>query len=100
MSEKMSGNTYRITIEAIGPEKEVFNFGAPMIVECDGFFVVTTDPENTGIIAQTITPQRIAQAINHNENTRKIMVAMMAEQFRAHAMNVLLGKDGEKEASA
>lgn len=97
---KMSGNTYRITIEAIGPEEEVFNFGAPMIVECDGFFVVTTDPETTGVIAQTITPLRIAEAINSNEVTRKIMVAMMAEQFRAHAMNVLRGQDGEKEATA
>ena len=90
MSEKMSGNTYRITIEAIGPEEEVFNFGAPMILNSDGFFIIAEDQDQLGLVVHRISPAIIAEAINSSGHARNIMTAMALQKI----------KDAMEEATA
>ena len=41
------GKPYRITIETIGAEEDVFNSGAPLIIETDGFFAITCERHET-----------------------------------------------------
>jgi len=82
MSEKMSGNTYRITIEAIGPEEEVFNFGAPMILNADGFCIIAEDQDRLGLVMHRVSPMLIAEAINSSGHARKIMEAMLLQQMK------------------
>jgi hypothetical protein len=82
MSEKMSGNTYRITIEAIGPEEEVFNFGAPMILNSDGFFIIAEDQDQLGLVVHRISPAIIAEAINSSGHAHNIMMAMALQKMK------------------
>ena len=72
------GKTYRITIEAIGPEMAIFNNGAPAIVETDGFSVFVNDAESIGGIIHMVTPRDIAEAIVKTGSGKDISSAIMA----------------------
>lgn len=86
------GKTYRITIEAIGPEAEddVFNNGAPLIIETDGFFIVsceTQENEETierdiGIVARHISPEEIVLGMTSSDHYDAIKFAMFVADLK------------------
>ena len=84
------GKPYRITIETIGAEEDVFNSGAPLIIETDGFFAITCErhetedaiERNIGIIAHRISPQEIAMGLRSSEKFHAIQLAMLVEGIK------------------
>lgn len=84
------GKPYRITIETIGAEEEVFNSGAPLIIETDGFFAITCErhetedaiERNIGIIAHRISPQEIAMGLTSSDRYDAIKFAMLVEGMK------------------
>ena len=87
MSEVMkTGNTYRITVQAIGPEENIFNNGAPLITECDGFCIIA-DSEDTGaLVVHHMSVKSIAAALASNHEMQNVAPAMLAMQFAKRIM--------------
>lgn len=82
MSEDMKkGNTYRITVQTIGPEECIFNDGAPLIIECDGFCIIG-DSGNTGnLVVHHISVKDIAVALASNQAMENVASTMVAIQI-------------------
>ena len=86
------GKTYRITIEAIGPEAEddVFNNGAPLIIETDGLFIISCERQENeesiergiGVVAQHITPEEIAMGLTSCEKYDTIRFALFMQSMK------------------
>lgn len=78
--------TYRITVEAIGPEVDLMNNGAPCIIETDGFFIIGVSKDGTGmgldIAAQHVSPMDIAKGILNCSRSKQVQEAMMLERMR------------------
>lgn len=88
LSEK--AKTYRITIEAIGPEESELNGGVPLIIETDGLFIIGCSKQEDdekiesefNTIVHHITPMDIGKALINNKNSNLILKAMMIERIR------------------
>lgn len=82
--------TYRITVEAIGPEETVLNEGKPYVVEADGFFIMgcskDEDDESINRIIKTavhqLSPMDIAKGLLNCSRVDDIMKAVAVEKLR------------------
>lgn len=82
--------TYRITVEAIGPEVDLMNNGAPHIIETDGFFIIgisrMVDDDGVGmgldIAAHHVSPMDIAKGVLNCSRAKEVQEAMMLERMR------------------
>ena len=82
--------TYRITVEAIGPEKTVLNDGKPYVMEMDGFCIIgcskDEDDERINQIfnmaIHNITPMDIAKGILNSNRADDIMKAAAIERMK------------------
>ena len=88
LSEK--AKTYRIIIEAIGPEETVLNSGVPLIIETDGFFIIGCSKQDNGeeveremaIVAHHISPGDIGKGLVESDREKEIVMAMMIERMK------------------
>lgn len=91
--EESKKSTYRITIETIGPEEKVFNSGAPLIVEGDGFLVCACTEYETHLdgcsAAHNVTPINIARILKNCDLLTRIAAAGVKLQ-----MDEMLRKEG------
>lgn len=86
------GKTYRITIEAIGPEVEddIFNNGAPLIIETDGFYIIScarqeneeTIEREMGVVAKHISPEEIAMGLTSCDKYDTIRLALFIQSMK------------------
>lgn len=82
--------TYRITVEAIGPEVDLMNNGAPYIIETDGFFILgcskDEDDESINRIIKTavhqLSPMDIAKGLLNCGHWDDIMQAVAIEKLK------------------
>lgn len=91
--EASTKSTYRITIEPIGPEEKVFNSGAPLILEGDGFLVCACTEDETHIEGCTsvhcISQINIARLLKNGDLLTRIAAAGVNLQ-----MDEMLRKEG------
>lgn len=77
--EESKRSTYRITIEPIGPEEKIFNSGAPLIVEGNGFLVCACTEDETHIegccLVHYISPINIARLLKDGDLLTRITLA-------------------------
>lgn len=82
--------TYRITVEAIGPEETVLNEGKPYVMEADGFFILgcstDEDDENIHRLIKTaihhMTAMNIAKGLLNCSRADDIMKAAAIERMK------------------
>ena len=82
--------TYRITVEAIGPEATVLNDGKPYVMETDGFFILgysqDEDDERINSLIKSavhhITPIGIAKGLLGCSRADDILSAVAFERMK------------------
>lgn len=80
------GNTYRITVQAIGPEENILNDGAPLIIECDGFCIIGDGGDTGALVVHRMSVKDIAIALISNQDMQKVAPTMLAMQFAKRIM--------------